>query len=103
MARTMPPLRSDEGWPYPDGAPEPVADEQIDLDVLELQADPHLFDAMTDHEREVLLDRFGLRDGRARSMKELASSSGLTHTQVREVLETALDKIRLRLAALDDG
>jgi len=102
MARTMPPLRTDEGWPYPDGAPEPAAEEQIDLDVLELQVDPHIYDALTERERRVLLDRFGLRDGRARSMKELAHEASLTHAEVREVLEQALDKVRSRLAALDE-
>lgn len=101
MARTQP-LRTDEGWPYPDGAAEPIADDQIDLDLLELRADPHLYDGMTDAERSVLLDRFGLRDGRARSMKELAREHKLTHAEVREVLEHALDKIRARLAALDE-
>lgn len=103
MARVTPIHRSDEGWPYPDGAPEPVAEDDIDLDVLELQADRHLYDSLTDAEREVVLERFGLRDGRARSMKELARSRGMTHTEVRELLEEALDKIRVKLAALDEG
>ena len=103
MARTVPTLRSDEGWPYPDGAPEPAAEDDLDLDVLELRADPHLYDALTDDERLVVLDRFGLRDGRARPMKELAHDRGLTHTQVRELLEAGLHKIRQRLAALDEG
>lgn len=95
-------LRSDEGWPYPDGRPEPVADDEVDLDVLELRADPHLYDALTDQERAVLLHRFGLLDGRARPMKELAREHSMTHTEVREVLESALDKVRTRLAALDE-
>lgn len=102
MARTMM-RRSDEGWPYPDGAPEPGVEDDIDLDVLELRADRHLYDALSDTEQSVVLDRFGLRDGRARSMKEMARSRGLTHTEVREILETALDKIRRKLAALDEG
>lgn len=103
MARAMPPTRTDDGWPYPDGAAEPAADDEIDLDILELRADPHLFDALDAEERSVLLARFGLLDGRARPMKELARDHAMTHTQVRVVLERALDKIRHRLAALDEG
>lgn len=95
--------RTDEGWPYPDGAPEPAAPEDIDLDILELRADPHLYDALDALERAVVLARFGLLEGRARSMKELAREHHMTHTQVRELLEHALNKIRTRLAALDEG
>ena len=103
MERIETPLRTDEGWPYPDGAPEPEADEDIDLDILEVRVDRHLYDALDPKERAVLLARFGLLDGRARPMKELAREHHLTHTQVREVLETALAKIRARLAALDEA
>lgn len=102
IGRIETPLRSDEGWPYPDGAPEPAAEDQIDLDVLELQADPHLYDSLDADERSVLLCRFGLLDGRARSMKVLARDHHMTHTQVRDVLERALAKVKTRLAALDE-
>lgn len=103
MERLETPIRSDEGWPYPDGALEIAADDDIDLDVLEIRVDRHLYDALDPTERLVLLGRFGLVDGRARSMKDLAHEHGLTHVQVRDVLEHALDKIRTRLAALDEG
>lgn len=103
MERSVRPLQADDGWPYPDGTPEPVADDDIDLDVLELRVDPHLYDALDADERSVLLARFGLWDGRARSMKELAREHHMTHAQVRDVLERALDKVRTRLAALDEG
>lgn len=103
MARMIREQRSDEGWPYPDGAPEPVGDDEVDLDVLELRADPHLYDALSDDERAVVLDRFGLRDGRARSMKELARERGATHAEVRRLLESGLHKVRERLEALDEG
>lgn len=101
MARVLEP-RSDEGWPYPDGAPEPLAAEEVDLDVLELRADPHLWETLSADERDIVLKRFGLADGRARSMKELAHAHGITHTQTREILESALHKIKQRLEALDD-
>ena len=103
MGRVVEPLRSDEGWPYPDGAPEEAAADDVDLDVLELRADPHLYDELTPVERSIVLHRFGLRDARARSMKELARDHAMTHAEVRDALERALDKIRTRLAALDEG
>lgn len=103
MERIEAPIRSDEGWPYPDGAPELAADDEIDLDILELRVDRHIYDALSNAERAVLFARFGLLDGRARSMKELAHEQGMTHAQARTVLEGALDKVRDRLAALDEG
>lgn len=103
MERIEAPIRSDEGWPYPDGADEPAAADEVDLDILEIRVDPHLYDALDDTERAVLVARFGLADGRARSMKQLAHDHGITHAEVRDVLEHALDKIKARLAVLDDG
>lgn len=104
MARATLPLHpTDDGWPYPDGTEEMASDDDVDLDLLELRADPHLFDALTTQERGVLLLRFGLLDGRARSMKELSRELSLTHVQTREILEGALEKVRARLAALDEG
>lgn len=101
--KLTPPFQTDEGWPYPDGAFEPAADDDIDLDILELKVDPHLYDALSVRERTVVLRRFGLLDGRARSMKELARELDLTHAQLRDTLASALHKIRLRLEALDEA
>lgn len=104
MARSTLPLHpSDDGWPYPDPLREFPSDDDIDLDVLELRADRHLWDTLTPDERDIVLRRFGLLDGRSRSMKELAHEMSLTHSQVRDALDRGLDKIRAKLAALDDG
>ena len=104
MARSTLPLQStDDGWPYPDGVDDAPGDDDVDLDVLELRADPHLWDSLTAVERDVVLHRFGLADGRARSMKQIAHELGLNHTETRNLLAGALDKIRHKLAALDDG
>ncbi len=103
MARsTLPLFPSDDGWPYPDGATpvagglEPVADDEIDLDALELRADPHAFDALSPTEYDLLCRRFGLH-GPPESMKRLAHEVGCSHAEVREQLGRAIDKMRTRL------
>jgi DNA-directed RNA polymerase sigma subunit (sigma70/sigma32) len=90
---------SDDGWPYPDGGTEPVADDEIDLDALELRADRHAFDALTPLEFDVLSRRFGLQ-GRPQSMKELAQGIGCSHAETRDILGGAIDKLRTRLTEM---
>ncbi|HEX6313074.1 MAG TPA: hypothetical protein VF152_15795 [Acidimicrobiia bacterium] len=106
MARsTFPLFPTDDGWPYPDGASvmlggaEPVADDEIDLDALELRADPHAFDALSPLEYEALARRFGLH-GQPESMKDLCRDLGCTRAEAREVLGSAIDKMRTRLTSL---
>ncbi len=101
---TYPLFPTDDGWPYPDGplaeAADPIADDDIDLDALELRADPHVFADLTPREHEVLSLRFGLR-GPALSMKELSRALGCSHADARECLGRAIDKVRARLTAGD--
>jgi DNA-directed RNA polymerase sigma subunit (sigma70/sigma32) len=88
---------TDESWPYPDFDGGPAADDEVDLDVLELRVDPRAYADLTPGEREVLFLRFGLRDGMARSMKEIGHRLDLTHTETRDMLGRAIDKVRDRL------
>jgi hypothetical protein len=100
---TFPLYPTDDGWPYPDRTPavrgghEPEADDDLDLDALELRADPHAFDALTPVEYDVLSRRFGLH-GPAESMKELSQTLGCTHAETRDLLGRAIDKMRARLS-----
>lgn len=97
---TFPLFPSDDGWPYPDDGtvgPDVAVDEDIDLDALELRADPHAFDALTPDEYAVLTRRFGL-NGPAESMKVLAHELGCSHAETREILGSAIEKMRARLA-----
>ena len=89
---------ADESWPYPDAEDEQAADEEVDLDVLELRVDPRAYLGLDADEREVLFLRFGLSDGRARSMKEIARTLEVTHSQAREMLGRAIEKVRTRVA-----
>lgn len=92
---------SDESWPYPDIEDGPADDDELDLDALELRADPRAYADLTPGEREVLFLRFGLRDGLARSMKEIGHTLDLTHSEARDVLGRAIDKVRYRLVGRD--
>ena len=86
----------DESWPYPDLEDEQAADDEVDLDALELRADPHAFECLSATEYELVARRFGF-NGSATSMKDLAHELGWSHTQTREVLGGAIDKLRTRL------
>jgi DNA-directed RNA polymerase sigma subunit (sigma70/sigma32) len=104
MSRTRFPLfPTDDGWPYPDGSStglvagrEPITADDVDLDVLELRADPHAFDSLNPLEYEVLSRRFGLH-GPPESMKRLSQDLGCSHAETRDLLGRAIEKMRARL------
>ncbi len=98
MSRSAPPLfPTDEGWPYPDGVDDRAAPDELDLDALELRADPHAFDDLTDDERTVLGERFGLDGSGPYSMKELSRRLGRPRGEIRETLGRGIDKLRGRV------
>jgi hypothetical protein len=106
---SLPLYPTDDGWPYPDtlsldpgtstvGGPVPGTDDGVDLDLLELRADPHAYADLTELEYFAVSWRYGVGDGAApHSMKELAAELGCTHAEARDVLGGALDKLRRRL------
>jgi DNA-directed RNA polymerase sigma subunit (sigma70/sigma32) len=108
---SLPLFPTDDGWPYPDiafsefgasqlGPIEQVADDDVDLDLLELRVDPHAYSDLTELEYFAVSWRYGVGDGCApHSMKELASELGCNHAEARTVLGGALDKLRHRLLA----
>ncbi len=94
---SLPLFPTDDGWPYPDAlAVEPAADDEIDLDLLELRVDPHAYADLTEIEYFAVAWRYGLT-GTPHSMKNLAIEMGCNHTEARAVLGRALDKLRQRL------
>ncbi|MGH3384254.1 MAG: sigma-70 family RNA polymerase sigma factor [Nocardioidaceae bacterium] len=50
--------------------------------------------ALTERERAVLTMRFGLTDGRARTLEQLGSVFGVTRERVRQIEVKALEKLR---------
>ncbi len=95
---TLPLFPSDDGWPYPDVLTEPAIEDEIDLDALELRADPHAFADLTAAEHFAIEQRFGF-GGPPCSMKHLARELGCTHADARALLGGAIDKLRMRLMA----
>ena len=98
---TLPLFPTDEGWPYPDTTafPDPADDGEVDLDDLELRADPHAYDSLSELERAALFRRFGLHGEPGLSMKQLGPSLGCTHAEARSLVGAAIDKVRTHLMA----
>lgn len=98
---TLPLFPTDDGWPYPDvtGELDMVDDTEVDLDVLELRADTHAFDALTPQEHAAVVRRFGLDGGTALPLKKLAPELGCTRAEARALLGTGIDKLRTRLTS----
>jgi hypothetical protein len=96
---TLPLYPSDDGWPYPDvGGVELAADDEVDLDALELRIDPHAFDDLTAIERFAVTHRFGIACEPC-TMKELARALECTHAEAAVALGAAIDKLRTRLTS----
>ena len=108
MARsTLPLFPTDDGWPYPDGTDDfdrfnsVAGDDEVDLDALELRADPHAFDELPADERFILFERFGLGGQSPRSMKDLCHELGRPRADVRDTLGRGIAKVRARLLESD--
>ena len=89
------------GWPYPDTGTEisdPAADADDDLLSI-VAAEPHLFDGLDPVEREVVTSHYGLEGRSARTMRELHRDLDLSRAQLRDVLGSALAKLRTQLQA----
>lgn len=49
---------------------------------------------LTDREREVLIMRFGLRDGKQRTLEEVGTKFGVTRERIRQIESKALRKLK---------
>ena len=50
--------------------------------------------SLAPRDREVIELRFGLKDGRARTLDEVASTFGITRERIRQIESRGLDKLR---------
>ena len=69
---------------YPEKAEEKMLREQL-LQVL---------DTLTPRENEVLLMRYGLRDGRPKTLEEVGKEFNVTRERIRQIEAKALRKLR---------
>ena len=53
-----------------------------------------VLDSLTDRERRVLELRFGLDDGRCRTLEEVGKEFGVTRERIRQIEAKALRKLR---------
>jgi DNA-directed RNA polymerase sigma subunit (sigma70/sigma32) len=85
-------------WSFEEPASDAVdIGAAIDEDLLALQTDRHLFDELTDLEREVIVKRFGL-DGRSpHRLLDLETELHIRRNELREMEVSALRKLRSHL------
>ena len=53
-----------------------------------------LLEALSDRERQVIRLRFGLEDGRSRTLEEIGGQLGVTRERVRQIEARAMEKLR---------
>lgn len=85
-------------WSFEEPARDSVdVGAAIDEDLLALKTDRHLFDELTDLEREVIVKRYGL-DGRSpHRLLELETEMHMRRNELREMEISALKKLRSHL------
>ena len=71
----------------------PVPSEAAAFTLLKEELDKVL-ETLTDRERKVLRLRFGLDDGRARTLEEVGREFNVTRERIRQIEAKALRKLR---------
>ncbi len=91
---------AEDGWPYPDALGDLVdVGGEADDDLVAIRVDTHLFDDLSDLEREVIAARFGLRGHAIRTMTQLRGDLGVGGDRLRSAYGSGLEKLRLHLSA----
>jgi RNA polymerase primary sigma factor len=84
-----------------DGAPSPAAEAAQDLLNDELE---QFLQGLPERERQILELRYGLRDGKPRTLKEIGEMLGISRERVRQIAEESLaqfeGRTRRKLAGL---
>lgn len=75
------------------------------LNRLSMKRDVHkALDTLTTRERQVVTLRFGLEDGRIRTLQEIGNTMGVSRERIRQIESAAFRKLRSkkRVNALND-
>lgn len=91
---------AEDGWPYPDALGDLVdLAGEADDDLLAVRVDTHLFDSLSDLEREVIAARFGLQGHPVMTLTQLHTQLGIPGGDVRHAYAGGLAKLRAHLSA----
>ena len=90
------PIGEEEDSHLGDFIPDDDAIAPADAAAYELLKDQlnEVLDTLTDREQKVLKLRFGLMDGRARTLEEVGKQFGVTRERIRQIEAKALRKLR---------
>lgn len=79
---------------------DPIAEGEYEraLDEIQIAQVRSLLSGLSDRERAVLRARYGLDDGKQRTLREIAEPLGLSAERVRQIEQRALGKLRAAVA-----
>lgn len=97
------PIGDDDSNPISEVVADPNA--ALPYDRLVTETDTNLvrevMSNLPEREHKILSLRFGLKDGRERTLEEIGDHFGLTRERIRQIQEQALKKLRARMEARD--
>jgi RNA polymerase primary sigma factor len=100
------PVGSEDNSSLGDFIPDKGIDGPVDVSTRELLKEHmrDILEQLTERERKVLMMRFGLEDGQARTLEEVGNEFGVTRERIRQIEAKALRKLRhpLRSRKLKD-
>mmetsp|Transcript_45622 Transcript_45622/g.74373 ORF Transcript_45622/g.74373 Transcript_45622/m.74373 type:complete len:524 (-) Transcript_45622:413-1984(-) len=76
--------------------PDDMPDDQVNASLMRDDIETVLCAVLTDREREVVRKRYGLDDGKQRTLQELGEEMGVTRERVRQIELKALRKLKHR-------
>ncbi len=90
------PLGEDGGSEFGDlieDAEAPVADDVVTFSFMQEQI-RSVLDTLAERESGVIALRFGLRDGRPRTLEEISAVYGVTRERIRQIESKTMSKLR---------
>ena len=98
------PIGDDESNRIADVVADPNAAAPFDRVILETDTElvKEVLTTLTGRENEILALRFGLKDGKERSLEEVGEHFDLTRERIRQIQEQALRKLRSKMEERDN-